>query len=175
MRSSRDCFLRAASQGQKRKSQLENLDDAYIILLPMFANKVKMEQITVVMRNCESAFWKKGMFSDGELRSSVRILQGPENLGFRCCATPIIMTSMPKLQRTELTWNKLFYSWKLRIGILKENNVFRRVSSEVLTAVLWESRAWKLCTCQLFIQSTLSAIQASICWLDAMMDIRVSG
>ena len=38
------------------------------------------------------------MFFDGELQSSVRILHRSENLGFRCCATPIInfiMTSMP--------------------------------------------------------------------------------
>ena len=48
------------------------------------------------MRNRESAFLKKGMFFDGEVRSSVRILHGCENLGFRSCATPIIMTSMPK-------------------------------------------------------------------------------
>ena len=44
MRSSRDlCFMGATSRGHKRfekklKSlQLENLDDAYIILMPMFA------------------------------------------------------------------------------------------------------------------------------------------
>ena len=201
-----------------------------------------MERITVFMRNRESAFWKKGMFSDGELRSSVRILHRRENLGFCCCATPIIMTSMPKfatyrvtapfnnmrtlkfnwsvtdkcvfryrargnqivvhssdneqdsaeavsredppttwltaaknafvgwafnfrvrvLLKSAVRWNELFYSWKSRIGILKENNVFRRASSEVLTAVLWESRAWKLFTCQLFIQSILQATQASI-------------
>ena len=36
------------------------------------------------------------MFFVGELRSSVIILYGSENLGFHCCATPIIMTSMPK-------------------------------------------------------------------------------
>ena len=36
------------------------------------------------------------MFFDGELRSSVRALHGSENLGFRCCAAPIIMTLMPK-------------------------------------------------------------------------------
>ena len=36
------------------------------------------------------------MFFDGELRSSVRALHGSENLGFRCCAAPIIMISMPK-------------------------------------------------------------------------------
>ena len=35
------------------------------------------------------------MFFDSELLSSVRILHGSENLGFRC-ATPIIMTLMPK-------------------------------------------------------------------------------
>ena len=55
-----------------------------------------MERITVFMRNRKSAFCKKGMFFDGELQSSVRILHGCENLGFPCCATPKIMTSMPK-------------------------------------------------------------------------------
>ena len=40
------------------------------------------------------------MFFDGELRSSVRILPGSKNLAsFRCCATPIIMTSMPKFAK----------------------------------------------------------------------------
>ena len=68
------------------------------------------------------------------------------------------------LQCIEFRWIKLFYSWKSRIGILKENNVFWHASSEVLTAVLWESRARKLCTCQL-----------PVTWLDTMMDIRVSG
>ena len=54
---SRAQYLEITNALKKLKiSQLENLDDAYIILLPMFANKVKMEQITVVMRNCESAF-----------------------------------------------------------------------------------------------------------------------
>ena len=49
------------------------------------------------MRNRESAaFSKKGIFFDGELRSSVRILHGSKNLGFCCCATPIIMASMLK-------------------------------------------------------------------------------
>ena len=36
------------------------------------------------------------MFFDGELRSSVRILHGSENLGFCCCAMPIMMASMSK-------------------------------------------------------------------------------
>ena len=49
------------------------------------------------MRNRESAFQKTGgMFFNGELQSSVRILNGSENLGFRCCAMPIILTSTPK-------------------------------------------------------------------------------
>ena len=58
--------MHAASGGHVRfqkvkKSQLfENLNDAYIILMLMFAtqlvNKVKMERIIVFMRNCELAF-----------------------------------------------------------------------------------------------------------------------
>ena len=41
----------------------------------------------------------------------------------------------------------MFCPWKSWNGILKENNFFRRASSKVLTAFLWESRAPKLCTC----------------------------
>ena len=40
-------------------------------------------------------FERKGCFFDSELRSSVSILHGNDNLGFCCCATPIIKTSMP--------------------------------------------------------------------------------
>ena len=48
------------------------------------------------MRNCESAFSKKGTFFNGELQSSVRSLNGSEILGFSVlCHMPIIMTSMP--------------------------------------------------------------------------------
>ena len=69
-------------------------------------NKVNMERITLFMRNHESAFWKKGMFFDGELRSSVRILPWSKNLpGFHCCATPIIMTSMPKFAKYRVGTN----------------------------------------------------------------------
>ena len=68
----------------------------------------------------------------------------------------------------ELWWNKWFCLGQSWIGILKERNVFSGASSEVLTVVLWESRAWKLCTCQLFIQSILQATQACIylTWCD---------
>ena len=88
----------ATSRGHKRFEKIKKSATRKFgwCLCLQFVNKVKMEQITVFRRNCESAFWKKGMFFDGELRSSVRILHGCENLGFCCCATPIIMTSMPK-------------------------------------------------------------------------------
>ena len=43
------------------------------------------------------------MFFNGELRSSVGNLHGSENLGFRCCATPIIMTSTPKFAMYRVT------------------------------------------------------------------------
>ena len=191
-----------------------------------------MERFTVFMRNCESAFWKKGMFFDRELRSSVRFFARKRKLGFlllchrdvlrtHCCRNkcfPVcpcaqhllrthnfvsgtqkmflilfrnilcpqqmfpslhsprnimgnnvsLFTRSLSLQRIELRWNELFNSWKSRMGILKENNVFQRACSEVLTAVLWESRVRKLCTCQLFIQSILPATQASIylTWCD---------
>ena len=61
-------------------------------------SKVKMEQIIVFMRNRESAFLKKGMFFEGELRSSVRISHRSsrsENFRFRRCPRPKIITSMP--------------------------------------------------------------------------------
>ena len=41
---------------QLKYSQFEDFNDIYIILMPMFANEVKMERITVFMRNRESAF-----------------------------------------------------------------------------------------------------------------------
>ena len=44
-------------------------------------NKVKMEQIIVLMRNRESAFLKKGMLFSGELRFSLRVSHGSENFG----------------------------------------------------------------------------------------------
>ena len=50
------------------------------------------------LRNRESAFLKKGMFFDGELRGSVQISHRSsrsENFSFRCCATPKIITPMP--------------------------------------------------------------------------------
>ena len=100
-------------------------------------NKVEMEQI-IVLRNHESAFWKKGMFFDGELWSSVGIS--------RCCATPIINYNIDAYGYNKFKWNKLFWSWKSWIGILKANSVFRCACSEVLRAVLCESRARKLCT-----------------------------
>ena len=34
------------------------------------------------------------MFCNGELQSSVRISHGIENIGFHCCATPIIILPM---------------------------------------------------------------------------------
>ena len=63
--------------------------------------------------------------SYSELRSSVRIFYGIENITFRCCATPTILPSMPMLQCIELTWNKLICLCKSLIGILKNKNVFR--------------------------------------------------
>ena len=71
----------------KNLKKCENVNDANIISMPMFAaqlvNKVKIEQIIVFMGNRESAFLKKGMFFSGTLRSSVRVSHGSENFGVR--------------------------------------------------------------------------------------------
>ena len=98
MRSSRDYVSCAQYQEvtnalkQLKNSQFENLND--ICLCLQLVNEVKMEQVTVFVRNRESAFSKKGMFFDGELRRSENFAR-KRKLGFRYCATPIIMTLMP--------------------------------------------------------------------------------
>ena len=63
------------------------------------------------MRNCESAFSKKGMFFNGELRSSVRSLNGSENLGFSLlCYAYNYDIDASVCNLLELRRNKLFYS-----------------------------------------------------------------
>ncbi len=56
---------------------------------------------------------REGMLFDGELRSSVRILHGSENLGFRCCATNIIMTSMPMFATYRVKVEQIILSMKI--------------------------------------------------------------
>ena len=74
----------------RKKSQLFEDLNAYWCLCFLLVNKVKMEQI-MFTKNRESAFWKKGMFCDGELQRSVKISHGSENFSFCCWATPIII------------------------------------------------------------------------------------
>ena len=62
------------------------------------------------MRDHESAFWKKGMFFDGEVQSSVTLSHGGKNLGFHCNPTPIIMKLMPVFATYGVKWNKLLFS-----------------------------------------------------------------
>ena len=102
-------------------------------------------------------------FCCGQTVRSVRISRGSKNFGFRYCGC---------LQHVELKWKKLFCSWKSWISTLKERMLFGGASSEVLMAVLWESRAQNFV---LVIQSILRATKACIYWLDATMDIRVFG
>ena len=65
-----------------------------------------MERIIVFTKNLESAFWKKGMFCDGELRRSVRISHRSENFSFCCYATPIVTGSL----HDPVTWYKTTYA-----------------------------------------------------------------
>ena len=66
----------------KNSNSFQNLNDADIISMPMFATcKVKMERIILFMRNRESAFAVSAASSQ---RSYVRISHGSENFDF-CC------------------------------------------------------------------------------------------
>ena len=108
--------------------------------MPMFTTcKVKMERIILFMRNRESTFvfrWRVSKFGENFMSSHVFVME----------ATTIIITLMPmfKTSRAKVEHSTVFCSRKLWIGILKDNGT----CSEVLTAVLWESRTRKLCTCQ---------------------------
>ena len=114
----RSRLMGAASRGHVRfqktfkKWQLfKNLNDADIISMPMFATcKVKMEQNYFVYE-----------------KSQIDICFSATSFEVWWCLY---------LQRLELRWNTIFCSWKLWIGILKDNST----NCEVLTAVLWESR-----------------------------------
>ena len=74
----------------EKKSQLFEDLNAYWCLCFLLVNKVKMERI-VFTKNRKSAFWKKGMFCDGELQRSVKISHRSENFSFCCRAMPIII------------------------------------------------------------------------------------
>ena len=60
----------------------------------LLVNKLKMERIIVFMKNCELAFWKKGMFFGGRLQRPGRISHVSENFGFRCYEMPLVTTIM---------------------------------------------------------------------------------
>ena len=86
-----------------------------------------MEWIIVFMRNnCESAFWKKGMFFGGKLQSSVRNSHRSENFDVRYWATPIIITLMPMFATYRVKVERIILFVKLWSGILKEKHVFQR-------------------------------------------------
>ena len=56
------------------------------------------------------------MFFNGELRSSVRISHGSENLGFRCCAMPVIITSRPKFATHRVKLEQIILFMKIVNG-----------------------------------------------------------
>ena len=66
----------------------------------------------------------------------MRIWHGSIILGFRCCATPIIMTPITMFATYGVKWNKSFFFVKIVNRDFEEKNVFWGTSSEVLKAVL---------------------------------------
>ena len=117
-----------------QKSKFENLNDAWLYNIDahvtlQLGNKVKMEQIIMFTRNRELAFRKQGMFFVGWFQSSERIFSRKQKFRFPLLSDAyIIITSMPTFAtyRVKVEW----------------------IISETLTAVLRESRVWKLCTFQ---------------------------
>ena len=112
----------------KKLQLFRNLNGAYVILINVYnlqlVNKVKMERIIVLVRNREFAFWKKGIFFGGELRSSMRSshIHVSGIFGFRCWVMKKIITLIPVFAEClELRWNKVFCSRNSWISILKEN------------------------------------------------------
>ena len=64
------------------------------------------------------------MFFDSELRSSVRILHGSENLGFRCRATPISMTLMPMFATYRVQMEQFFLFVKIANRYFEKKECF---------------------------------------------------
>ena len=86
-----------------------------------------MEQIIMFTRNRESAFWKKKWFSAASCKVLFEFLTEAK-VRFSLKDAYRIITSMP-----------MFATYLVKVEI---------IISKVLTAFLWESRAWKLCIFQ---------------------------
>ena len=143
------------------------------------------------MGNHESAFLTKGMFFEGVLQSSVRISHRSsrrENRSFCCCATPKIITSMPLYEtywikmESYLVEESTNYSGMNYFGGENSESVFwkKRMFFGVPVPRVWQ----RLCEnhgCEDFVLASCSfkayykLHRLTFTWLDAMMDIKVSG
>ena len=78
-------------------------------MLLQLENKVKIEPIIVLMRNCELAFWKKGMFQEGKFQSSLRNSHRRENFGFCCRVMSIIIYNID-------AYSTLFATYRVKVS-----------------------------------------------------------
>ena len=130
MRSSRDYVSCTQYQEvtnalkQLKNSQFENLNDIYIILMSMFA-ACKWSWDGTNYCVCEKSWINILKERDVFRRRVVKFCDNfaqKRKLGFRCCATPIIMTLMPMFATYGVKEEQMISFMKIaKIGILKEN------------------------------------------------------
>jgi len=133
-----------------------------------------MEWIIVFMRNYESAFWKKGMFFGGELRSYVRISPGSENFGFHCWAMPIIIISMPMFATYRVKVEQIILLVKIMNRYFEGKECFSAAPVPKFLGRFCENQGlenFALVSCSF--KAYCKPHRLAFTWLDAMMDIRV--
>ena len=138
-------------------------------------NKVETERITVFMRKSWIYFERKLMFFNGELRSSVRILHGSENLGFRCCATPIIMTSTPKFATYRVKVEQIILFVKITNRYFERKQCFSGHQFRSFDGGCENQGRKNFVLASCLFKAYCQLHRLAFTWLDAMMDIRVSG
>ena len=170
--------MHAASRGHKRFEKIKKFETRKFewCLCLQFVNKeLRWNELLCSWEIVNQHFERKECFSTGSCDVLWELLQGSKNLDFHCCATPIIVTSMPmfatyRVKKTNyfIRENRQSLFWKKVMFFSAPVQEFWRRFCEnqgrenfVLTSCSFKAY------CQLH--------RLAFTRLDAMMDIRVSG
>ena len=129
----------------------------------------------------ENKVWKKGMCFNGELWSSVRISHWSKNFGLHCCATPIIIISMPVVATCtcRVYVERIILFVKVVNQYFRAKNVFRCASS----GLFWRRFSVNqghvnfvhvLASCSFKAYCKLHVHRLAFTWLNLIMDISQS-